>query len=346
MNGAYLGGRPERSRQPLRFLVFGLVAVLAIGTLATRLFYLQVVNGATFSARAERNRTVADALPATRGLIYDRAGRPLVTSVASFAVKVRPADLPESRRDEVIARLAALLDADPSAIHEAIDMNPGSRFDLVRVAQDIPEATARLVAESGDVLPGIEVVVETRREYKPGPLFAQILGYTGPIDADTLADVRDGYLPDDMIGKTGIESVFEDELRGTYGAQLVERDATGRRVQVLSTVDEAVPGSSLRLTVDTVIQKQAEQALRWGMREAGLKRGVLIAMNPQTGEVLALVNLPTYDNNLFATGISNTDFQELLTDPDKPLPRSRRPGPLPARVDVQAGDWDRRARGG
>ena len=175
------------------------------------------------------------------------------------------------------------------------------------------------MAESGDVLPGIEVVVETRREYKPGPLFAQILGYTGPIDADTLADVRDdGYLPDDMIGKTGIESVFEDELRGTYGAQLVERDATGRRVQVLSTVDEAVPGSSLRLTSTRSSRSRQSKHCGGGCARRA-SSAVSIAMNPQTGEVLALVNLPTYDNNLFATGISNTDFQELLTDPDKPL---------------------------
>lgn len=320
MNDPYLGFRPERQRRPIRFLAFGLVAVLLFGTLATRLFYLQVVNGSTFAARAERNRTVADPIAATRGQIFDRAGRELVSNVASFAVKIRPSELPESRRDEVAARLAALLGIETSAIHEAIDGNPGSRFDLVRVAQDVPEATARLVAESNDDLPGVEVVVETRRSYAQGPLFAHILGYTGPIDAETLDDRKeDGYLPDDMIGRTALEAVFEEELRGTYGAQLVERDATGRRLQVLSTVKEAVPGASLTLTIDTKTQQLAEEALMWGIREAGLKRGVLIAMNPQTGEVLALVSLPSYDNNLFATGISNTDFAKLLNDPDKPL---------------------------
>lgn len=320
MTDVYLGGRPERQRQPLRFLAFGLVVLAVFGTLATRLFYLQIIDGSTLAARAERNRTVADPIVATRGQIFDRAGRELVGNVASFAVKIRPSDLPESRRDEVAARLARLLGIDPSAIHEAIDGNPGSRFDLVRVAQDVPEATARLVAESNDELPGVEVVVETRRSYAYGPLFAHILGYTGPIDADTLEDRRaDGYLPDDMIGRTALEAVYEEQLRGTYGAQLVERDATGRRLQVLSTVQEAVPGASLTLTIDTKVQQMAEEALMWGMREAGLKRGVLIAMNPQTGEILALVSLPTYDNNLFATGISNEDFARLLNDPDKPL---------------------------
>lgn len=320
MSDLYLGPRPERQRQPLRFFVFGLVAILALGVLGTRLFYLQIANGSTYAARAESNRTVADPLPATRGLIYDRSGRALVTNVASFTVKIRPSELPFSRRDEVVARLASLIGADVASINEAIDMNPGSRFDLVRVATDVPEETARLVAESGDDLPGVEVVVETRREYANGPLFAHILGYTGPIDAETLEDRKDdGYLPDDLIGKTALEAVFEEELRGTYGSQLVERDATGRRTQVLSTVKEPIPGASLRLTIDTKVQRNAERALLWGMKEAGLKRGVIIAMNPQTGEVLALVSLPSYDNNLFASGISNADFAKLLEDPDKPL---------------------------
>jgi len=320
VNDVYLGGRPERQRQPLRFLAFGLVALLVFGTLATRLFYLQIVNGSTFAARADRNRAVADPIVATRGQIFDRAGRELVGNVASFAVKIRPSDLPETRRDEVAERLAGLLGIQPSTVNEAIDGNPGSRFDLVRVAQDVPEATARLVAESRDELPGVEVVVETRRSYPYGPLFSHILGYTGPIDAETLDDRReDGYLPDDMIGQTALEASFEEQLRGTYGAQLVERDATGRRLQVLSTVQEAIPGASLTLTIDTRTQKMAEEALLWGMREAGLKRGVLIAMNPQTGEILALVSLPTYDNNQFATGISNEDFAALVDDPEKPL---------------------------
>ncbi len=149
---------------------------------------------------------------------------------------------------------------------------------------------------------------------------AHILGYTGPIDAAALARLRSqGYLPDDMLGKTGIESTFETELRGTYGIQEVERDATGRDVQVLRTSQQAVPGASLTLTIDRTIQREATQALKWGMKAAGLKRGVFIVMNPQTGEVLALVSLPSYDNNLFARGISNKAFQALLRNKDKPL---------------------------
>jgi penicillin-binding protein 2 len=316
----FLGIHRERDRRPIRFVVFGLVAILAFGTLTARLAMLQLVDGSTYAARANSNRTAIQAVPAPRGLIYDRSGRVLVTNVASFAVKIRPADLPFSRRTEVATRLGYLLNMDPADINTIVDSNPGSRFDAVRIAQDVPEATARIVAESKDELPGVEVVVETRREYTDGPLFAHILGYTGPVDPASLPKLRaEGYLPDDYIGRMGVEAVYEKDLRGTYGREVVERDATGRKLQVLSTSQQAVPGASLQLTIDSTAQKHAEKALKWGMSIAGLKRGVVIAMNPQTGEVLAMVSLPSYDNNDFARGISMTDYQELLEDPDKPL---------------------------
>jgi penicillin-binding protein 2 len=216
--------------------------------------------------------------------------------------------------------VARLIGKDPADIIATIDANPGSRFDLVRVAQDVPEETARLIAEARYDLPGVEVVVEARREYATGPLLAQILGYTGPVSAEQLPSLRsDGYLPDDLIGKSGVEATYEAALRGTYGAEAVERDASGRRLQVLQTVRDAENGSSLTLTIDRTAQQQAEQALRWGMDEIGMTRGVVLAMDPQTGEVLAMVSLPTYDNNLFARGISTADYSALLDDPDKPL---------------------------
>jgi penicillin-binding protein 2 len=316
----FLGPHQERQRRPIRFLTFALVVILAFGVLGSRIFYLQVVDGRHLAAQAQTNRTVVQAITATRGLIYDRSGRPLVSNVASFSIKIRPADLPLSRRDEVVQRLGVLLGIDPAGINETIDLNPGSNFDLVRIAQDVPETTARIVAESPDELPGVQVVVETRRAYANGPLFSQVVGYTGPINADQLADRKDdGYLPDDLLGKAGLEKTFEDVLRGTYGSELVERDATGRKLQVLSTIQDAVPGASLKLTIDTKQQKYATKALQWAMKTVGFKRGVVIAMNPQTGEILALVSLPTYDNNLFAKGISNKDFGKLANNKDQPL---------------------------
>lgn len=320
MNRDLVTTNRERDRRPIRFLVFGIVMILVFSLLTVRLAYLQVTNGQTLTAAAQQQRTDELAIPATRGLIYDRQGRQLVQNVATWAVKITPSELPFGRRDEVAQRLSGLLGIQATDILTTLDSAPGSRFDPVRIAQDVPEETARVVSESSADLPGVEVVVETRRAYPDGPLLAHILGYTGAIDPDTFERLKPkGYMADDLIGKSGVESVFESQLRGTYGIQLVEKDATGRNVQVLSNKQEAVPGASLTLTIDRTIQREATQALKWGMRAAGLKRGVFIVMNPQTGEVLALVSLPSYDNNLFARGISTKDFGRLINDRNKPL---------------------------
>ena len=163
-------------------------------------------------------------------------------------------------------------------------------------------------------------MIEARRQYVDGPLMSQILGYTGPVSGEQLAELKSaGYLPDDLIGKAGVESVYESQLRGVYGSQNVERDASGRQSQVLQTVTDPKPGDSLTLTINTKDQRDAQKALQWAMKTVGMKRGVVIAMNPQTGEILALVSLPTYDNNEFSRGISNADYAKLLNNPDKPL---------------------------
>ena len=316
----YLDGRPVPAPSRLRFLVFGLAVVLGAGALSTRLFAIQVGGTTPYAAMAATTRTVLEALPSTRGLIFDRTGKPLVSNIASYSVKIRPSDLPESKRPEVVQSLAALLGADPAEINVAIDSNPGSRFDYVRVAQDVAPEVAAFIAESGPELPGVEVVVETRRNYELGSLFAQVLGYTGPIDGSELLDLKqDGYQADDLLGRAGVESTYEAVLRGQYGLQTVERDAAGREIQVVRTDRPPVAGSSVRLTIDTHEQQLAEQTLRWGMKAANLKRGVVIVMNPQNGEILAMVSLPTYDDNAFSQGISNPDYQALLANPERPL---------------------------
>jgi penicillin-binding protein 2 len=315
----HLDGRSSEERSPIRFLAFGLAVVIAASVLTVRLFALQIASGGR-TTPTEINRTANQAIPSTRGVIYDRNGVPLVTNVPGYTVKLRPADLPEERRTEVVDRLAALLGLTPADINVIIDSNPGSRFDLVRIASDVDPNVASFISESRLDLPGVEVVVESRREYTTGPLLSQVLGYTGPISAGQLQALQsEGYLPDDLIGKTGVEAQYEAVLRGTYGLESVQKAASGRKLQVLQTIAQPVAGNSLELTIDVQEQRWAEQALKWGMSEANLKRGVVIVMNPQTGEILALVSLPTYDNNLFARGISNADYQALLDDPNKPL---------------------------
>jgi penicillin-binding protein 2 len=316
----YLDGRPVPAPSRLRFLVFGLAVVLAAGALSTRLFSLQVGGTTPYTALGVTTRTVEEPLPSTRGVIYDRDGIPLVSNVASYSVKIRPADLPESQRVRVIDTLAGLVGADPADINIAIDSNPGSRYDLVRVAQDVNPQIAGLIAESSADMPGVEVVVETRRNYELGRLFAHVLGYTGPISSGELERLKaDGYLPDDLLGRAGVEATYEPVLRGEYGVETVERDAAGRDIQVLRTDRAPVAGSSIRLTLDVKEQEYATKALEWGMKVAGLKRGVVAVMNPQNGEILALVSLPSYDDNAFSQGISNTAYQALLNDPNRPL---------------------------
>lgn len=316
----FLDERPRQVRSLSRFLVFALISIIAVSGLTARLFYMQIVNGQQLAQQAVHNRTVLEPIVAPRGVIYDRNGRPLVSNVPTFVVKLRPADLPLVQRAVVVDRLSALLHVPAPDINATIDGNPGSTFDLVRIASDVDERTARLIAEANDDLPGVEVDIEARREYVDGPLTSQILGYTGPISGDQLLSLKsDGYLPDDLIGKAGVESVYEQQLRGVYGTENVQVDAAGRKQQVLQTVTPAQPGDSLTLTIDTTMQRNAQKALQWAMKEVGIKRGVVIVMNPQDGEVLALVSLPTYDNNEFSRGITQAEYAQLLSNPDKPL---------------------------
>jgi penicillin-binding protein 2 len=316
----FLDDRPKPIRSLSRFVTFVLIVVVAVGGLTARLFYMQVVDGGRLATLATRNRTVLEAIQSPRGLIYDRNGRALVTNVATFVVKLRPSDLPVALRPMVVDRLAALLRMPAPDINATIDGNPGSTFDLVRIASDVNEDTARLISEAGAELPGVEVAVEARRQYTDGMLMSQILGYTGPVSGEQLLQLKsEGYLPDDLLGKVGIEAEYETQLRGIYGSESVERDASGRKTQVLQTIRPPQSGDSLTLTIDTKEQVNAQKALLWAMKTVGIKRGVVIVMNPQTGEVLALVSLPSYDNNQFARGISNTDYAKLLNNPDKPL---------------------------
>ena len=320
MNDSLLPNDAVRSRRPMRFLAFGFAIAVVVGALTTRLVFLQIQQAPRYEALAQANRTATEAVPSTRGIVYDRSGRTLVRNIPTWSVKIRPADLPYPQRDAVVARLADLLGMKPTDINARIEANPGSRFDFVRIMSDVPESTARIIAEERLKLPGVEVTAESRRDYLYGPLFSQLIGYTGPIDAAQLADLEaKGYLPDDSVGKAGVESSYESALRGIYGEQQVERDATGQTIRVLQTTAQPQPGSSLVLSIDLKEQRYAQQALEWGLTKAGVRRGVFIAMNPQTGEILAMVSLPTYDANDFARGITNAQMKAYLSDKDTPF---------------------------
>ena len=319
-------GRVDLHRSRGRFVAFSAIAALLLVALGGRLFQLQVVNGDVYAGRAAADRTVEVPIPAPRGLIFDRDGRPIAVSVPSWTVKVRPADLPAADRSRVLSRVALLTGADRATLRARLDAFNGSPFDLVPIQRGVGREAALLIGEEAEDLPGVVISVEPIRQYldetgKPGgPLLSHVVGYTGPIDREELDALEvDGYLRDDVIGKAGVEASFEDVLRGTYGAQLVERDASGRQLKVIETIREPIAGTNLMLTIDADVQRLATKALTWGMEVADVSQGVTVVMNPQTGEILAMVSLPAYDNNKFAGGISADDYGVYLTDEDRPL---------------------------
>lgn len=316
--------RPSRAR----FIAATIVAVILFGVLAGRLFQLQVLDGAAYAAQAAAARTVEMPIRAARGLIFDRVGRPVAVNTPSWTLYARPADLPttEAARRAVLARAARLAAVPVGPLLQRFAAYQGSPFELVPVGEDIGRDAALLIAEQGDQLPGISVGAEPRREYldetgaRNGELLAHVLGYTGPVSRGELEELSAlGYLRNDVIGRGGVEASYEEALRGAYGSDLLERDAGGRPVKVLERLSDPVPGTNLMLTIDSRIQRIATETLKWGLEAADVAQGVTIVMNPQTGEILAMVSLPTYDNDKFAAGISAADYAAYLNDPTKPL---------------------------
>jgi penicillin-binding protein 2 len=319
-------GRLDLPRSRARFISFGVAAALMFAVLGGRLFQLQVVNGEQYAARAAATRTIQVPLRAPRGLVFDREGRPVVVNVPSWTVKVRPADVPAGNVGTILRRVAELTNSKTSTLRARLDAYKGSPFDLVPIARGVSRRAALLIGEESESLRGVVVEVEPVRRYLDekgnidGRLLSHVLGYVGPINATEFANLEDdGYLRDDLIGRAGIEATYEEALRGTYGSELMERDAQGRSVKTIRRAAEPKPGANLMLTIDARMQRIATKSLQWGMRAAGLDQGVTVVMNPQTGEILAMVSLPSYDNNKFAAGISPRDYSVYLNDPAKPL---------------------------
>ena len=319
-------GRSDLRRSTSRFIALACISALLLLVLGGRLFQLQIVSGDVYARRAAAERTAEVPIPAPRGLIFDRAGRPVAVNAPSWTVKVRPADLPDNQRVRVLARIAELTGAPLATLRARLDAYQGSPFDLVPVERGVDRQAALLIGEESERLPGVVVEVDAVRQYLDetgelqGALLSHIVGYTGPINRAELQTRQEvGYLRDDVIGRAGVEASFESELRGTYGSQRVQRDASGRQLRVIETLSDPVPGTNLMLTIDAEVQRLAEQALTWGMEVADVGQGVTIVMNPQTGEILAMVSLPAYDNNHFATGITAEQYNVYLSDPNRPL---------------------------
>lgn len=326
----------------LRYGLFQAIVIIAFGAILLRLWDLQIVSSAEYRLSADRNRFRLVPIDAPRGIIYDREGRLLVRNVPSFSVSIVPGGLPQdaAERRRVLGRVGELLKmavegsetltdtqetslllsgTHQPSIEAILQKRASGPYTPVRIASNVDRQAAFILEEEHLELPGVLVEAEPLRHYTEGPLLAHILGYMGRISQEELADYQArGYLPDDLVGVAGIERSEEGELRGIRGEKHIEVDAFERPVRVIAS-REPIPGHNLFLTIDVELQRAVETALREGMRQAGSKVGVAIVMDPRTGEVLAMVSLPSFDNNLFSGGISYEDFASLSEDPRHPL---------------------------
>ena len=317
-------GRQAEPRNIYRFGAFVLAVVVGVTSLSGRMFYLQVIQGQHEDTAANAPSTATQSVPSTRGLIYDATGAPLVKNVVSYSVTVTPSDLSLTEKPIVAERLGSLLGANAVDIETRIDSASGSLFEPVKIADNVPVEVERFIEENSDSLPGVKVVVIQHRQYVTGPLFAELLGYTGQITQAQYDSLQgQGYSKSDVIGQNGLEASYERLLRGTYGDVSVALDDSGKAIPGLVTAHTPqIPGESLTLTIDANEQELAQKALQWGLNGSSVPiaaRGVIIVENPQNGNILAMVSLPSYDDQKFADGISETDFQKLLANPDQPL---------------------------
>lgn len=312
------------SRRPL--MIFGLVGGIALSILIVRLFALQIIAGNDNLALANGNRIRERVARAPRGLIYDRNNVVLARNQASYDVTVVPQLLPKNTdaRAAEYARIASIIGMSPADVQAKAEASCAHQIDdcmrspvsqLIMTA--LPRDNALLVEQSSAALPGFSLDVNPIREYGDNNVLSAFLGYTGRIN-DKEATADSSYGPTDLIGKLGLEKQYESALRGQNGGERTEVDATGRAVKVLAN-REVVPGNNLVLSIDLKLQQKLAESINKQMTLSGAKRAAGVALNPKTGEVLAAVSLPSYDNNQFSRGISQNDYQKLLNDPGQPL---------------------------
>ncbi|NMC12172.1 MAG: penicillin-binding protein 2 [Chloroflexi bacterium] len=313
-----------------------------------RLFFLQVVQWSTWTAQAEDNRTVTINTPATRGIIYDRRGTILARNVASYNVVITASNLPDDmgEKQEIYRQLSALIDM-PVDLGEITLDTPyvpcysehgimqiaeygelSKPYEPVRVKCFIDKETAMKVQEKSMDLPGVSIETSSIRDYPTGELTAAFIGFLGPIPANQEQYYEDqGLVANrDKVGYAGLELQYQELLGGKNGIRKVEVDVAGKTMRDLETPIAAVPGKSLRLTIDTRLQEAATAILDreitfWNVYLNTIRStsGVTIAMNPKTGEILAMVSYPTYQNNRMARLMPAYYYEQLIQDPAKPL---------------------------
>lgn len=299
----------------LRLIVLSAIVLIGFGILFTRFYYLQVVKFDHYHTLAENNRISIIPVAPNRGLITDRHGKIVAHNFFVYTLEITPANV--KNLDETIDEISQLVEISGSDLKRFKKLKARSHeFESVPIRTHLNEVEAAKFAANRFRFPGVEIKSRLFRHYPNGKRGAHIVGYIGRIndkDLDKLKkeEVLSNYKGTDHIGKSGIEQYYEKVLHGTTGFQQVEINADGKAVRVLSST-APVSGSNLSLTVDLKLQEIAEDAF-------GERRGALVAIQPKTGEVLALVSMPTFDPNLFVGGIDVQNWRRLNESADKPL---------------------------
>jgi penicillin-binding protein 2 len=329
-----------------------IVVFLALSGLLFRLVNLQVFGNSSWAARAVENYTKQVSVPAPRGIIYDRNGYILARNLASYNVVITPAELPADDSDiqRIYREVSELIEVpvggpvtdeslEEAKLFAACVPGPGiaqmvalqdtlAPFSPVKVKCNVSEEIARIVEEKSVDWPGVEVDVEPIRDYPTGSLTAHLIGFLGPIPALFEDEYRaKGFIPNrDKVGYAGVEDSLQDILAGRNGLRVVQIDVAGQEIRNLEPPIQAVPGHNVYLTIDTRLQAAAEATLLEEIRfwntyfnTVRISSGVIIAMNPKTGEILAMTSYPSYENNRFTRIIPAYYYEQLSQDPRKPL---------------------------
>jgi penicillin-binding protein 2 len=320
-------------RSNYRLDVLTIIIILVFVALVSRLGYLQVIQGKYYGQEADGNRIRLAPIMAPRGMFYDRNGVLMVSNRPGFTVSLLPLTGPVP--DDIIAKVAIILNITTDEIKKKLSQHNG-KFEPVRIKSDIGPDVVTRIEERRAELPGVIIEIQPIRNYVNNELAAHLFGYVSEINDVELEKAKPGeYKSGDIVGKFGLEKVYDRELRGTDGGNQVEVDVTGRPVNVLGR-KEPIPGSNLTLTIDYKIQKAAEIAideqltyLQTKTEFRNAKAAAAIAMNPKTGEILAMVSRPTFNPNLFSGGISSKDWKLLNDNPYNPMDNKAISGEYP-----------------
>jgi len=301
--------RMEDFRGRYRYLVA--FSTIAFSVILISLWYFQVIKGSDFRQMSTNNCIRIRENPAARGMILDRKGRLLALNRPSFEVYLVPEDMKEN--PEVLVRVGQMLNMNPERIKEKLQtQKKRTPFRPVKIKSDIEWNELARLETSRVHLPGLFVDVRPRRTYHHGPLASHLIGYLGEVDENELRQPAGSpYRMGAMIGKYGVEYQWETYLRGVDGGRQIEVDALGREIKDLGSV-ESFPGNNLTLTIDFDLQKVAEEAFQE-------KIGALIALDPKSGRILAMVSKPSFDPDIFARNISPEEWKSLMENPFSPL---------------------------